>query len=490
MQIPLANLEAGTLMSLLGSNRQVAQSNSEEMIFAARAPARGSGSFKDLLTRAGQQGTPNLSAVQKQQETSTPQVQENSQVKVGTEQAKASEDKVSPPAQDAPVPAEAVREATAVDDEGSVTAEQIAGMLSVLPVPAIEVALPEEAAAAPVLLTDEVSMEPIVDMLPMQMLSERVVEKGDAEEAFTDLISSAQTQQTEQTAATSAETIQLQAQSVSEVTQQQVFEHSDQSFALQEVTVTVTANSNLSLREANQGATADQKTELPVSFEEEMQTPAVVEDISEQQNTTRETESTASRPIREPAEVNSTKPEQVTQSKEAVHPGLHLQLQEDIKAVTMPATQNSSTATLTGQISKWMETLKAGNVRLEEGQVTAMEMTLHPRNLGKLVLKLEMENGELRAFFATQSQIVKQALETQMNDLKDLLQEQGLTVAQLSVQISSGQREAPQFGENMNNANNRQQLSVTELSSVPNTDVRLAADLWNGLMGGRLYLRI
>ncbi|MCL2549107.1 MAG: flagellar hook-length control protein FliK, partial [Symbiobacteriaceae bacterium] len=162
----------------------------------------------------------------------------------------------------------------------------------------------------------------------------------------------------------------------------------------------------------------------------------------------------------------------------------------DFRTLMTPLTGSNPNATLLGQIDQWMDALKAGNVRLTEGQVTAMEMTLHPRNLGKLQLKLEMENGELRAWFATQSQIVKQALENQMSDLKDLLAEQGLNVAKLSVQVSNGQQEAASFKESMGSGNNSGLINL--VSSLPPGDgeVQTAAKLWSGLMGGRLYLRI
>ena len=150
-----------------------------------------------------------------------------------------------------------------------------------------------------------------------------------------------------------------------------------------------------------------------------------------------------------------------------------------------------ATANPVAQIDLWLRDLSGTGLYLREGEVTSMQLELYPRSLGRLTLKLEMESGELRAYFATQSQIVKQALESQMGELHDLLTQQGLAVTELSVQVGNNGQEKAQFGSDfgfnqVQPANN--DTLPGELTAAPL--VQRAGDLWNSLMGGRLYLRI
>jgi len=141
------------------------------------------------------------------------------------------------------------------------------------------------------------------------------------------------------------------------------------------------------------------------------------------------------------------------------------------------------------QVERWMALLDAGRITVQEGEVTSLEFELHPRNLGKLTLKMEMVNGELRAYFATQSQIVKEALESNRGELHDLLQQQGLALASLHVQVGSEGNDTATFSGELT-APRRVTSLEGELGEAPLANVQRAGELWQGLMGGRLYLRI
>jgi flagellar hook-length control protein FliK len=80
---------------------------------------------------------------------------------------------------------------------------------------------------------------------------------------------------------------------------------------------------------------------------------------------------------------------------------------------------------------------------------TNMQMTLNPEHLGKLQLMLTSKNGIMTADFTVQNEMVKHALETQMQDLKDAFEEQGLKVEAVSVTVSTFEfTQSDQAGEN------------------------------------------
>lgn len=69
--------------------------------------------------------------------------------------------------------------------------------------------------------------------------------------------------------------------------------------------------------------------------------------------------------------------------------------------------------------------------------VSEMDMQLHPANLGSVHIHLEAKEGVLTAQFTAQNESVKAALESQMIQLKDNFEEQGLTVESIEVMVSS-----------------------------------------------------
>jgi len=70
-----------------------------------------------------------------------------------------------------------------------------------------------------------------------------------------------------------------------------------------------------------------------------------------------------------------------------------------------------------------------------------MRMQLEPENLGKLSLKLAVEKGLITAKFVAESYEVKQIIESNLNDLKDMLKEKGLEVQNFSVSVGQDNKE-------------------------------------------------
>lgn len=78
--------------------------------------------------------------------------------------------------------------------------------------------------------------------------------------------------------------------------------------------------------------------------------------------------------------------------------------------------------------------VKNASVLIREGH-SEMNMQLEPAKLGKLSLKLVVEQGLVTAKFITESQQVKEIIESNFNELKDMLQEKGINVQNFSVSV-------------------------------------------------------
>jgi len=166
--------------------------------------------------------------------------------------------------------------------------------------------------------------------------------------------------------------------------------------------------------------------------------------------------------------------------------------QSEVQYAPQPLAAVTGSSGLVSQVSHWMHSLEASGLRVSEGQVTTMELTLHPRNLGKLVLKLELEQGELRAYFHTQSQIVKEALDSQMGDLRNMLMQQGLDIGHLNVQVGQGQQQETNAGNSrIESSTQLQELNASELHLSLEAASSHVQNLHNySHQGGRVYIRL
>lgn len=66
-----------------------------------------------------------------------------------------------------------------------------------------------------------------------------------------------------------------------------------------------------------------------------------------------------------------------------------------------------------------------------------MVIKLKPDHLGKVTMQISVENGNVTAKFLAESQRVKEALEANFQDLKDMLNKQGMNVQDLSVSVGN-----------------------------------------------------
>lgn len=82
---------------------------------------------------------------------------------------------------------------------------------------------------------------------------------------------------------------------------------------------------------------------------------------------------------------------------------------------------------------------------------TSVQMQLNPENLGRVYLNISMKEGSLNAQFSVTSEIVRQALENQMSELRENLIQAGVKVDAIEVTVSSHEfernLEQGQFGQ-------------------------------------------
>jgi flagellar hook-length control protein FliK len=82
----------------------------------------------------------------------------------------------------------------------------------------------------------------------------------------------------------------------------------------------------------------------------------------------------------------------------------------------------------------------ADNMRfdLRGANVSEIKLTLRPENLGEVTMKVAAENGIITASFVAENARVKEAIEANLQQLRQALEEKGIEVSQLSVSVDTG----------------------------------------------------
>ncbi len=74
-----------------------------------------------------------------------------------------------------------------------------------------------------------------------------------------------------------------------------------------------------------------------------------------------------------------------------------------------------------------------------------MIMKLEPESLGKINLRVSVERGLLTASFQAENQQVKSIIESNMNSLRDMLQEKGINVQAINVSVNQGNTDSQKW---------------------------------------------
>lgn len=106
---------------------------------------------------------------------------------------------------------------------------------------------------------------------------------------------------------------------------------------------------------------------------------------------------------------------------------------------------------------------------------SSMELQLNPENLGKIHLMVTTKNGIVTAHMLAENEAVKNALENQIVQLRENLNNQGLKVEAIEVTIASHEFERnleenhqndPRESESQNSGNRRRNLNVSDLEAI------------------------
>ena len=109
---------------------------------------------------------------------------------------------------------------------------------------------------------------------------------------------------------------------------------------------------------------------------------------------------------------------------------------------------------------------------------TSMELQLNPENLGKVNLTVQSKNGVMTAQFVVQNEISKEAIESQLQTLRETLNSQGIKVEAIEVSVAAYAFDQNSQDSSQNQAepekNNSKQITLDEAISM--SDLQEEAD--------------
>lgn len=91
-----------------------------------------------------------------------------------------------------------------------------------------------------------------------------------------------------------------------------------------------------------------------------------------------------------------------------------------------------------------------------------LKIQLKPENLGKLLLKIALEKGEITAKFTAENNHIKEIIESNFSELKGSLQEKGINVQNLSVSV--GNEDRPYNEKNKQKKNPNRELNLKKMN--------------------------
>lgn len=104
---------------------------------------------------------------------------------------------------------------------------------------------------------------------------------------------------------------------------------------------------------------------------------------------------------------------------------------------SLPKTQALKNINTGDVIAQIMEKLKVS----VKPDLSEVKILLRPEQLGEVSLKIATQNGIITAQFVAESQKVKEIIESNFNQLRDMLSEQGVDVGALEVNVSNSDEE-------------------------------------------------
>lgn len=146
------------------------------------------------------------------------------------------------------------------------------------------------------------------------------------------------------------------------------------------------------------------------------------------------------------------------------HSNVHMSNVQDYRAEEFSVPKETGVPVYTSQVdvADIIEQI-ANHVRINlSAEGTSMEMQLNPENLGKIYLNISEKEGVIRAQIAAQNEIVKEALETQMVELRQNLNQQGIKVDAIEVTVATHEFEQNLEGQAKQEEQARQQMEENQ----------------------------
>lgn len=117
-----------------------------------------------------------------------------------------------------------------------------------------------------------------------------------------------------------------------------------------------------------------------------------------------------------------------------------------------------------------------GNVKLDDNG-SHMLMKLKPESLGSVELKISIHKGVVQAEINVENEMVKAAVESNLDNLKHSLTQKGYQLNQINVSIDSGKKESDQSFQSNGNKNKNQ--TSKDLTIEERLDVSLEDMIYN-----------
>lgn len=116
----------------------------------------------------------------------------------------------------------------------------------------------------------------------------------------------------------------------------------------------------------------------------------------------------------------------------------------------------------------------ADYVKVRQGsELTEMEMQLHPASLGNVHIQLATKGGVVTAQITTQNEAVKNAIESQVVQLKDNLEEQGVKVEAVEVSVASHEMEKNLDQSGQQQQNEQQNNATGSIQRIRRANINL-----------------
>lgn len=142
------------------------------------------------------------------------------------------------------------------------------------------------------------------------------------------------------------------------------------------------------------------------------------------------------------------------------NPGMMTQQPVSTEPIMMGPTEFAQTYQQAMDIQKVIDQIVESARVTISNDTTKMEMQLNPENLGKIYLEISSKEGNVSAKLVAQNEAVKEALQTQLADLKQNLNQAGVKVDAVEVTVSSHE-----FEKNLDqNAKQQEQLGEQQES--------------------------